>query len=345
MNVADKLNQLEKMLISQAKDLADIKLMFNECIETQKLQVENLKNMGNLIKNTKMPEPMPMPTVEETPTVPTVEETHELTEFEKLKKLLHSSDWPAAVNSDLICDISSEQDKLDRAEGIIDLIIDVNLANKKFLDFGCGEGHVVNKTLEQNPKTSLGYDIVKSDRWGKWPNPSLLTTNWDEIKNNGPYDIILIYDVLDHILNESPVNALRKVKEVSAPGCKIYARCHPWCSRHATHLYRKLNKAFLHLVFTDEELDSMGLTERINARKIIHPLVTYHSWFSEAGINMAHEQVIQKNVEDAFFSQPLIANRIKPHWKDSHLEEALRTGTKMPIYQMQQEFVDYVLTV
>jgi len=56
----------------------------------------------------------------------------------ELVNLLNSKAWPHAVDPALICDISSEQDKEDRAEGILDLIIDIHLENLKFLDFGCG---------------------------------------------------------------------------------------------------------------------------------------------------------------------------------------------------------------
>ena len=119
-------------------------------------------------------------------------------EFQKLTELLKSDAWPHAVDPALICDVTSEQDKEDRAEGILDIIIDINLENLKFLDFGCGEGHVVNHSRSQKPKLSVGYDIKKFDKWNNWeksPN-SLFTTDWNKAKTLGPYNIILMYDVI-----------------------------------------------------------------------------------------------------------------------------------------------------
>jgi hypothetical protein len=64
---------------------------------------------------------------------------------ELLEPLLKSDQWPQAVNEYLICDLNSEDDKDARAQGIIAAMIDPDLTGKKFLDFGCGEGHVVNE--------------------------------------------------------------------------------------------------------------------------------------------------------------------------------------------------------
>src|SRR5207249_2471927 len=162
----------------------------------------------------------------------------------------------------LICDITSDQDKEDRAEGILDLIIDVHLENLKFLDFGCGEGHVVNRCRTQKPRMAVGFDIKKIERWEKWNKTSnvYFTDDWDEAKRLGPYNIILMYDVIDHMLmsEQELIDRLKEVKESLAVNGRVYLRAHPWCSRHGTHLYYKLNKAFAHLVFTDEELKSLG---------------------------------------------------------------------------------------
>ena len=52
-----------------------------------------------------------------------------------------SDRWPEAVNPNLICDINSDEDKSERGRGIIDILIEEDLKDLKFLDFGCGEGH------------------------------------------------------------------------------------------------------------------------------------------------------------------------------------------------------------
>lgn len=267
-------------------------------------------------------------------------------EFDTLKILLESSKWPSAVAPSLICDISSEQDKQDRAEGILDVIVDVHLENLAFLDFGCGSGHVNNRSLTQNPRVSVGYDIKKHDNWDEWPDneKTLYTTDWEKVKSKGPYNIVLIYDVIDHMDSEEEViDNLKKIKEVMAPKAKIYIRTHPWCSRHGTHLYHKINKAFIHLVFNDKELEKLGYKNE-PLLKTIHPLKTYDYWFKTAGFNILHmQQNTHIEVEPFFRDTPLVAKRIKSHWIHSH-EEDLRTGRRLPEFQMKFQFIDYILS-
>ena len=84
-------------------------------------------------------------------------------EFQELKRLLNSEEWPEAVLSFQICDEKSEEEKMDRAEGLVDILIDDSLKDKKFLDFGCGEGHMAKYASTQETKISVGYDVAKSE--------------------------------------------------------------------------------------------------------------------------------------------------------------------------------------
>lgn len=266
-------------------------------------------------------------------------------EFEALKILLNSDKWPAAVEPFLICNLTSEQDKQDRAEGILDLVIDVHLEKLGFLDFGCGEGHVVNRSLMQNPRISVGYDIQQSERWEQWPQneKTKYTVDWQEVVKNGPYNVILLYDVIDHIEGDDAtvIENLKRIRSVMAPNAKIFVRCHPWCSRHATHLYHSINKAYVHLVFTETELEQLGYKGQI-CRKIIHPLLQYNDYFKTAGLRFQRkEQVIRADVERFFSETPLVARRIKSHWSSSHDRE-LREGRRFPP-QLDFQFMDIVL--
>lgn len=265
-------------------------------------------------------------------------------EFGALKLLLDSPSWPAAVDPALICNENSEQDKEDRAEGILDIIIDVHLEKLSFLDFGCGEGHVVNRSLIQNPRMAVGYDIVDFERWKSFPaNPALaFTSNWEEVVKNGPYNLVLLYDVIDHMMGEEAiVENLKKIRSVMAPNAKIFVRVHPWCSRHATHLYHKINKAYIHLVFSQEELKEMGY-EGQPTRHIIHPVMHYNDCFKSAGLRvLGKEQITNTTIEPFFRDTAVVASRIKENWRKSH-EPELREGRKFP-WQLEMQFINFVL--
>ena len=251
-------------------------------------------------------------------------------DFEKLKDYLNSDYWPQAAPDFLICE-ENEQDKFDRAEGIVNYISQ-DLKDKKFLDFGCGEGHVASKISALETAKSYGYDIIKTGflNWEESKDNFLLTTDFAKIKAEAPYDYVLLYDVLDHV--DDPVKTLNMIGEITNESSKVFVRCHPFCARHGTHLYRKLNKAYLQLVFTDEELNSMNLTNDIKQRTYF-PLNSNNSWFQEAKFKVLNHDSVKTLVEDFFKNNKLISDRIMR-------SEYNKT---FPEYQMSQVFNDFIL--
>jgi 2-polyprenyl-3-methyl-5-hydroxy-6-metoxy-1,4-benzoquinol methylase len=265
---------------------------------------------------------------------------HELCQFDDLKTLLNSSEWPDAVFKVQIADENSEDDKKERAEGIADVILP-SLDQKKFLDFGCGEGHVA-KYAAKNANLSIGYETEKNPssqlEWEEKKENLLLTTDFEKVKAEGPYDIILIYDVLDHAKGESMTQVLEKAKSVLSDEGNIYLRCHPWASRHGGHAYRKINKAFVHLVLSEEELKEMELELEFN-NKVLYPLATYLKAIEDAGLAKVNEEEIDfQDVEPFFSENAVVKERLLKlygirEWGDSG----------RPAFQMSQCFVDYVL--
>lgn len=277
-------------------------------------------------------------------------------EFTLLTGYLQDTNWPNAVEPALICNQESEEEKFDRAEGILDMVVTKTVKNVKFLDFGCGQGHVVEKASAQECKLAVGYDI-ESQNWQNRKTGLLLTTDWEEVKKHGPYDIVLVYDVIDHIVSptyeivdcHNPPNEIvevfKKIKSITAQAGSIYVRCHPWVSKHGSHLYSKLNKAFLQLIFTDKELLQLGIVNTsLSVQKIIHPLNTYSKIFNLAGFKNVRENArLTDPVEPFFERNPLIAKRIKQNWLTS-ADSELRNGNKFPIFQMEMQFIDFQIT-
>jgi 2-polyprenyl-3-methyl-5-hydroxy-6-metoxy-1,4-benzoquinol methylase len=243
--------------------------------------------------------------------------------------------WPKAVNPNLICSLDNEEDKVDRANGVVELMIEENLNGKKFLDFGCGEGHIVDVSTKHNTVVSVGYDIVENKDWsGK---SGTLTTDMNVVEASGPYDVIIMFDVLDHVAPhdnlDAPKSILAKASELLSPNGKIYLRCHPWTSRHATHMYHWENKAFAHLVCTDEELNKKGIKLGEPTQKVTKPIATYRDWIKSANLKVDNERIIKEPVED-FFKSPKISQRITK-----------RVGLgQFPEFQMSVQFVDYILS-
>lgn len=256
-------------------------------------------------------------------------------EFEALKALLESDKWPKAADARYICK-KEPSDFIKRAEGIINLIIEEPLQNKRFLDFGCGAGYVSKIAAEtKNPTFAVGYDIVRTEdlSWESESNNWLLTTNFAKVAAKGPYDVILLYDVLDHV--DSPEELMSKIESLLSPGGSLYIRCHPWCGRHGGHLYHELNKAFVHLIFTDEELTKLGLKPP-KVKKVLQPFIEYEKIFQTTKLLMKGQIPVRSTVESFFKDEAVVSNRIERLYKIS-------TTAKWPDFQLSQTFIDYHL--
>jgi 2-polyprenyl-3-methyl-5-hydroxy-6-metoxy-1,4-benzoquinol methylase len=257
-------------------------------------------------------------------------------EFNELKNLLKSEEWPEAVLSFQICDENSEEEKMDRAEGIVDILIEDSLKDKKFLDFGCGEGHAAKYASTQETKISVGYDIIKSENskfdWEEKQENFLLSNDLEKVKSEGPYDVIMVYDVLDHA--EDPTQVLKEAKDLLAEKGIIYLRCHPWCGRHGGHLYRQINKAFVHLVFTEEELERMGYKLDFT-NKVFYPIGTYNNIIKDAGFSKKDPEIDRQTIEEFFSKNEIIKNRILKNLKSKKWEK------QEPEFQLEQCFLDY----
>jgi len=257
-------------------------------------------------------------------------------DFETLKNALNSPNWPEAVNKNLICDPNSEKDKIERSRGILELMVEENLKGLKILDYGCGEGHVAFTATEYEVEMSVGYDSKSRPNWEKFEQRPdfLITDSFDETKQNGPYDVIIMFDVIDHLNKETPVEVLNNAKNLLKPGGKIYMRCHPFTSRHATHLYHDINKAYVHLVFTESELRQMVPHSELEEPNsgVIKPIATYNQFIEDAGLTVLNRRDVREAPEE-FFKTPQIAERIKS-----------RVGfNEFPSFQLSLQFIDYCL--
>ena len=250
----------------------------------------------------------------------------ESSDFDEIKSMLDQ--WPEAVDPQLICQQHDDQDINERAQGIIELIVKESLKNKRFLDFGCGTGHVANVANQYGADVSVGYDLV--DRNWK-ADGAILTTDFDIVKSQGPYDVILLFDVIDHA--EDPENILGKCEEVLSDNGTIYMRCHPFTSRHATHLYHHFNKAYAHLVLSEEELKELcpEASQESNYGSN-SPIYTYNNHIKKANLKIEKRSDTKEEIED-FFMRPVIAKRISKNTQRPNLPE----------FQMKLQWIDYVL--
>lgn len=247
--------------------------------------------------------------------------------FDSLEKSLKSDEWPIAVKPEEIC--LTEEDALRRACWILDILIIENVEGKRFLDYGCGQGHVVAEVKKRDAAFAIGYDVDLSQCKA---DASLVVADFDEVKKNSPFDIILVHDVLDSIIAIDPVQALAEMKGVLSPGGRIYVKNHPWSSRHGGDLYKKINKAFIHLIFDESELMRIGNHQLSYNLRITRPISTYRDWFSRAGLKIKSEIPITQSVDEFFLRPSVQYDRLLRNWRPEEMVE-----------NMQVRFVEYIL--
>ena len=257
--------------------------------------------------------------------------------YDTVKDIILSPNYPPALNTDGVLDQNNEDDKVDRGEAILEGLIADSLVGKKFLDFGCGEGYCTLAASRKGAIMSVGYDKVQYDVWRRmnFPTRFFCTQSWPQVQSHNPYDYILMYDVLDHIHDNSQLSALNYCSSVLAPHGKLIVRCHPYFGRTGAHQMNDINKAFVHVVLTDEELRQLVPNPHyIHAgNKWIDPEKTYEDFFAKARLKIVSKNVTRDIVEDFFKTNESISERIIQNTK----------STQFPESTLSINFVDYVL--
>jgi 2-polyprenyl-3-methyl-5-hydroxy-6-metoxy-1,4-benzoquinol methylase len=257
----------------------------------------------------------------------------------KITAIINNDEWPQAVDPQLI--VSTLADKMTRAESVLYLFLQDQVAGKKILDFGTGEGHMAVAVANKGANLAVGYDINQYDSWATFPQGSnlIFSTDFNLVSQHGPYDSVILYDVLDHTKN--PVGVLQQVRGVLSDTGKVAIRCHPWCSRHGGHLYRSMNKAYAHLFLSTEVVFRLsgGMAP---LQRVIHPIQTYRNWFRDAGFKVDSEEIVREGPEQFFMKEP--QSKVIKAWFRTSFDPNLANGTYFPLYQVSQQFNDYVIS-
>jgi SAM-dependent methyltransferase len=304
---------------------------------------------------------------------------------EDIYELVYSGAWPESVPSSLICCPDSQEQLLIRADGILENYVNHNLKGKKFLDFGCGTAHVAMQACKQDPELSVGYDILDSswhklDKINQFDN-LILTTEFSVVEQHGPYDYILLFDVIDH-LDNCPLNLfLSLIKKVCKKGGRIIVRSHPWTARHGGHLFHIINRAYLHLILNDDEIRRLVEGVQFHLSKVSKdcvgdlcfpivpsaqiipdlPIFNFQLYLRILLRNLKRQYVLSKHMKKAIASLPnclQAQSRVitKDLVEDFFIENqiirkrilknlSLSPSAPLPISILEQSYIDYVISI
>ena len=273
---------------------------------------------------------------------------------------IDDENWPEAVSQHLIINNKPGEDKSYkqiRAKQIIGLM-GIKLDGLKILDIGCGEGYLVNE-MAKSADVVWGYDIEANWTKAKRPLPSGVTapltqnlhfsdvaTEVEAIAKVSPFDLIVLFDVVDHIKGISAQDFMSWVSSLLSENGQIFMRCHPWISRHGGHVHEEMsnlsvpiswrNKAFIHLTnLLSIPIAENGVAGDDEHIRVTRPLATYKKLIKQAGLKIKSENILSQPVEP-FFSGLLLKSIIDNTWNGGIDEE---TALKI----MSTNFIDYTL--
>lgn len=252
--------------------------------------------------------------------------------FSHIKELIDSPFWPVSVNEQLI--VKTNLEIKERSESIIRYFLG-NIADKKVLDFGCGTGGVVSAASDC-AKTVVGYDIISHQDWSGVR--ALCTTETAAVRACGPYDIIMLYDVFDHIQEDRVDEAFETIRSVCHEKTIIKVRFHPFTSIHGAHLYNSYNKAYAHLFIPIDEVYRLS---NVYVRKINRPLACYDEIIKKHGFKTTSSEIVKSDWnKDTQIGQIMTAPEVL-----SHIATAFDANEDWVKAVLPMEFIDYDLAL
>ncbi|MFN0042814.1 MAG: class I SAM-dependent methyltransferase [Alphaproteobacteria bacterium] len=160
----------------------------------------------------------------------------------------------------------------ERADRVAPLVV-----NKRVLDFGCGAGGLIER-LAPLAKSIEGVEPTEPFR--QWLAKRGVVAHPDTASAKGPYDVILLFHVLEHL--PDPVNVLTQLAAKVEPGGRLYVEV-PHVNDALLTIYR-VEAARKFLFFSDhlQYFTRRSLEEAISRAGLVATSISGHNRFGVA---------------------------------------------------------------
>lgn len=212
-----------------------------------------------------------------------------------------------------------------------------NKPGQKILDFGCGAGMLANQIAKTTEGTVLGVDISEQgieqakQIYQAQPNlqfEQIVSSNYQALKDMGPFDIVIISLVIDNLPNEENMaSLLNQLFEYTSPnGYLIVGEGHPCFNNEVfTTVSCNLNMENYSQSWTLYQLELFNAltAEKEVAFRVFHyPLETLVKLICRAGFLISDMDEIY-DIDDPQY-HPEIRKRFNAHLPHFLLIEAMK---------------------
>ena len=185
----------------------------------------------------------------------------------------------------------------------------IDLAGKRTLEIGCGNGYEVWHAGEHLAADAYGVDVAEYGPWKDLAGERVHFTCADMAADNpfepDFFDRILSYTVWEHVLH--PYKLLEETYRVLKPGGLCWMRANLYLGPQASHRYRDIYFPWPHLLFPDDvvkEWDSRhgradGGCAWVNRLSWYH----YQYYFDQLGFRLRDLQFTETPIDEAFYAR------------------------------------------
>ncbi|MGH9159229.1 MAG: class I SAM-dependent methyltransferase [Vicinamibacteraceae bacterium] len=183
----------------------------------------------------------------------------------------------------------------------------VDLANKRVLEIGCGNGYEVWHAAEHLGADAYGIDVAQ---YGPWQSLASERVHFEcaDMAVDNPYpenyfDRIMSFTVWEHVLH--PYQMLAETYRVLKPGGLAWIRANLYAGPQASHRYRDFYFPWPHLLFSDDVIKEWdrkhGKPDRgsawVNRLSWLH----YQSYLEKIGFRIRHLHFDESAFDEEFY--------------------------------------------
>ncbi len=206
-----------------------------------------------------------------------------------------------------LLDQASREDRAKRR--LLDVHHQIDLADKKVLELGCGPGFEVWYMSHQFGADAWGIDVVERAAWTHLVDERTHLVCADIARDQpfepDSFDRIVTFSVFEHIVH--PYGVLKELFRVLRPGglAAISANLHR--GPRASHLYRELYFPYPHLLFSDDVIREFRLKhhDRDGGASWVNRLTwsQYEDYFRQLGFVIHSLRFSEAEMDEPFYER------------------------------------------